>query len=146
MANKTDINDYRKKILEQANNANTGPGLVTRNTIKNIQDFKLRSHWKPLAEKFEKPPPASVLATAKFTDVDNANRKMILFPEKFNIKEMVKDSLDPNLIKHMKPEVLTEGKERLDRKMDELERYLYQNMMEGEQTRESTVTKTVEIV
>lgn len=68
---------------------------------------------------------------------------MILFNEKYNVKEMIKGAMPEKLIPTIKPEVLKIGREVVDNVKSELERYLFQNMMEGEQKNEKNVSKTV---
>ena len=68
---------------------------------------------------------------------------MILFNDKFNAKEMVKGVMPVNLIPTMKPENLKPGTFNIDNVKTELERYLFQNMMEGEVKNDRIVSKTV---
>jgi hypothetical protein len=69
---------------------------------------------------------------------------MILFNEKYNVKEMIKGAMPANLIATIKPEVIKNSREIVDNVKSELERYLFQNMMEGEQKNDKIVSKTVE--
>lgn len=69
---------------------------------------------------------------------------MILFPEKFNIKDMVKGVVNEELVKNMKPENLKPGVFNVDSSKSELERYLFMNMMEGEEKNDRIVSKTVD--
>lgn len=68
---------------------------------------------------------------------------MILFPEKLNVKEMVKGVMPEELIKNMKPESLKPGTFNIDNVKSELERYLFMNMLGGEEKNERIVSKTV---
>ena len=68
---------------------------------------------------------------------------MILFPEKFNLKEMVQGQMQDKLVQYMKPENLIPGKGKVDKIKNELEQYLFQNMYEGEQKNEVAAAKTV---
>lgn len=71
---------------------------------------------------------------------------MILFPEKLNIKDMVRGLMPENLIQHMKPENLKPGTFNVDNVKSELERYLFQNMMDGVDKNERIVSKTVNFI
>lgn len=48
-----------------------------------------------------------------------------------------------NLIKSIKKEDIKKGKEQVDNIKNELERYLFQHVVEGEDKKEKIVSKTV---
>lgn len=69
---------------------------------------------------------------------------MILFPDKYNVKEMIKGAMPEKLIPTIKPEVIKDGREVVDNVKSELERYLFTDMIKGEKKNEKIVSKTVE--
>jgi hypothetical protein len=68
---------------------------------------------------------------------------MILFPEKMNLQSLVKGTVDDTLASYMKPDALKNGKETIDNIKTDLEKYLFQDLMDGEDVEDTTSAKKV---
>lgn len=82
MSNKVNVSDYRKNILEKANNAEEGPGLVHMSSIKEAVVKKKSIKMVPQILMYEpklKDKDGRVVSkkddilTMKFNEVDEAN-------------------------------------------------------------------------